>query len=86
MTNQLQFDQAKTMRGPLPALNPKAEVGLAIEMPCRMPIVAGRVTPCAPRLQPECFDGPQRAMPNSFPIRAFPRFLVPTSVFGLEAP
>jgi len=57
-----------------PILNPKSEVGHGIEKPCRVPMVVGRVTPCAPRLQPECTKYPRRRLPNPLPINAFSMF------------
>jgi len=41
-------------------MNPKTEMGNQIEKTGRAPIVVGRVTPCAPRLQPTYANFPRR--------------------------
>jgi len=55
-------------------------LGREIERPCREPSAAGRVTPCAPRLQPACSNFPRRRVPTPLPIRSFPMF--PRPNFG----
>ena len=61
---------------------PKTEAGHQIEKSCRQPIVVGRVTPCAPRLPPECANHPQRLFLNPLPISVFSMFLRPN--FGVQ--
>ena len=61
---------------------PNSEVGNAIEKPCREPGAVGRVTPCAPRLQPAVAKFPRRRLPDPQPIKTLLEFPVPTSDFG----
>jgi len=64
--------------------NPNSEMGHESERPCRAPGAVGRVTPCAPRLQPVRANFPRRRFPNPLPIAAFLGFFVTTSVFGFN--
>jgi hypothetical protein len=52
-------------------VNPNSEMGNEIERTCRAPGAVGRVTPCAPRLQPMDTNFPRRRLPNPLPITAF---------------
>ena len=61
---------------------PNSEVGNAIEKTCREPGAVGRVTPCAPRLQPAGAKFPRRRLPDPQPIKTLLEFPVPTSKFG----
>jgi hypothetical protein len=45
-------------------MNPKTEMDNQIEKTGRAPIVVGRVTPCAPRLQPTYANFPRRRFPE----------------------
>jgi len=63
---------------------PNSEVGNAIEKPCREPGAVGRVTPCAPRLQPAGAKFPRRRLPDPQPIKTLLEFPVPTSDFGFK--
>jgi len=63
-------------------LNPNSEVGHEIERTCRAPSAVGRVTPCAPRLQPAGAKFPRRRLPDPLPIQTLLEFSVPTSFFG----
>ena len=65
-------------------LNPNSEVGHEIERTCRAPSAVGRVTPCAPRLQPAGAKFPRRRLPDPLPIQTLLEFSVPTSFFGLN--
>ena len=65
-------------------LNPNWEVGNEIERTCRAPSAVGRVTPCAPRLQPAGAKFPRRRLPDPLPIQTLLEFSLPTSFFGLN--
>ena len=64
-------------------LNPNSEVGVAIEKTCREPAVVGRVTPCAPRLQPDGTNYPRCHFHNPLKIMAF--YKSHRSNFGIQA-
>jgi len=49
-------------------------MGNEIERTCRAPSAVGRVTPCAPRLQPAGANIPRRRFPNPLPVRALSKF------------
>jgi hypothetical protein len=58
------------------AINPNSEVGNEIEKTRRAPSMVGRVTPCAPRLQPEWTSYFSHRISNSLPVKVcfkFPR-------------
>jgi len=60
--------------------NPKTEVGNEIEKTGREPMVAGRVTPCAPRLPPAGANFSRSRLSNPLPIVAFLKFSIAASV------
>ena len=62
--------------------DPNSEVGNAIEKTCRKPGAVGRVTPCAPRLQPAGANFPRRRLPDPLPIKTFLEF--PRPNFGVR--
>jgi len=66
------------------SLKPNSEVGNEIERTCREPSAVGRVTPCAPRLQPAGARFPRRRLPDPLPIKPLLEFSAPTSFFGLN--
>ena len=70
--------EVATTRRPVSASIPNSEAGQEIERSCRAPSVVGRVTPCAPRLQPAGPNFPRRRASNLC-------FLVPTSEFGFNS-
>jgi hypothetical protein len=57
-------------------------VGNEIERTCRAPGAVGRVTPCAPRLQPAGANFPRRRLPDPLPIKTFLEF--PRPNFGVR--
>ena len=65
-------------------LSPNSEEGNEIEKTRRAPSAVGRVTPCAPRLQPARAKFPWRPLPDPLSIKIFLEFAVPTSEFGLS--
>jgi len=62
-------------------LNLNSEVGHEIERSCRAPGAVGRVTPCAPRLQPACANFGRRRFLNPLPMADFLILFIPTLVF-----
>ena len=69
-------DQVNGKKNHIPAINPNSEVSNEIEKTCRVPIMVGRVTPCAPRLQPEWTRYFSHRISNSLPVKVcfkFPR-------------
>ena len=66
-------------------LSPNSEEGNEIEKTRRAPSAVGRVTPCAPRLQPAGAKFPSRRLPDPLSIKTFLEFPVRTSEFGVAA-
>ena len=60
-------------------------VGAEIEKTRREPSTVGRVTPCAPRLQPTGAKFPRRRPPDPLPGNIFLEFALPTSEFGFKS-
>jgi hypothetical protein len=86
----IRHSQTETRRNPrnitFYAFNPNSEVGNEIEKTRRAPGMVGRVTPCAPRLQPAGAKFPRRRPPDPLSISIFLEFPVPPSGFGVKAP
>jgi hypothetical protein len=64
--------------------NPNSEVGNAFEKTCRAPSAVGRVTPCAPRLQPAGTKFPGLRLPDPLSIKTLLEWPEPTSEFTIN--
>jgi len=68
---EFKIKKEKVRAGRAIDLNPNSEVDRGIEKPRRKSIVVGRVTPCAPRLQPDGTNYPRCYFHNQLKIMAF---------------